>query len=316
MHLIVIGGPTATGKTAIAAELAHRLNADVISADSRQVYRGLDLGSGKDLSEFLQYMPPVRYHLIDIVNADSVFSLYQYQSACYRAIENIATHGSGRRDVVILVGGTGMYIESVLRRYRIANVTENPALRASMIDTAREELEARLRTVDPELASITDLTSKKRIIRALEIHAHGQTRPIEYSVLPGLDWTYTLFITELERKESRRRIDQRLEERLSQGMVEEVRGLMRNGIGLERMRLLGMEYREIAEHLAGLRDYPSMVETLRHQIHLLAKRQETYFRGMARRGLTVYPLGAGDGAEQILSMLGKQNLTFHPGTFP
>lgn len=299
MHLIVIGGPTATGKTALAASLAADLDADVISADSRQVYRGLDLGTGKDLAEFQNRNPPIRHHLIDIRNPDEVYSLFQFQQDCYRLIAEIHRSGPGRRDTAVMVGGTGMYIESVLRQYCIANVPENPKLRAILWEKTQEQLELQLRVQDPVLAARTDLTSKKRIVRALEIQASGLGEAIAYSPKPVVDFTFTLFVTAWDRQDLRARIAARLEERLAAGMVDEVSQLIRQGMSTDRLRALGMEYREITDFILGVKDYPRMVQDLCHQIHMLAKRQETYFRGMEKRGLAIHWLHRGDGVDQI-----------------
>lgn len=321
MHLIAIVGPTASGKTALAAELAHRLDTELISADSRQVYRGLDLGTGKDLEEYGRFSPAVKYHLIDIVEPEAGFSLYQYQQACYQVLAaksgkarlegptgiapaaGAAIAGpAGARDrtaeVMVMAGGTGMYVEAVLRRYRIANVPEDADLRARLTGRAREELEADLRAKDPALAARTDLSSAKRIIRALEIWHAGQAGAIEHSP-PPVDFTYSVFGTRVERAELRARIDARLEARLRAGMVEEVEGLLARGVTRERMQVLGMEYREISDHLAGLKTRDQMVADLRHEIHLLAKRQETWFRGMERRGVPVRWLEPGQDAAAI-----------------
>ncbi len=310
MHLIVIGGPTATGKTALAASLAHGLDADVISADSRQVYRGLDLGTGKDLEEFRKFDRPVRHHLIDIADPDEIYSLYRFQQDCYGLLEALEKSGPGRRDVAVMVGGTGMYMESVLRRYRIANVTENPALREALATRTQEELARELRELDPDLAERTDLSSRKRIIRALIIHAAGSLGqgPVEYSPSPPIEFSATVFATAWDRTELRQRIDARLEERLRAGMVEEVAGLMRQGVAAERLRLLGMEYREITDFLTGVKDKARMVEDLRHEIHMLAKRQETYFRGMERRGVSIRWLRRGEGVETIREVLATQGV--------
>ncbi len=303
MHLIVIGGPTATGKTALAADLAQALNADIVSADSRQVYRGLDLGTGKDLSEFQKCSPPIRYHLIDIKDPEEVYSLFQFQQDCYHILVEISKSGAGRRDIAVMVGGTGMYIESVLRQYHIANIPENPALRSLLWEKSHEQLELQLRVQDPVLATRTDLTSKKRIIRALEIAATGLGDAIPYSPKPEVDFTFTFFVTTWERQDLRDRIAARLEERLAAGMVEEVSNLIRQGVSVDRLRSLGMEYREITDFILGVKDYATMVKDLCHQIHLLAKRQETYFRGMERRGVPIHWLHRGDGVDTIHKVL-------------
>jgi tRNA dimethylallyltransferase len=301
MHLLVIAGPTATGKTALAAELAHRLGTDLISVDSRQVYRGLDLGTGKDLEEYRKFSPPVRYHLIDIVEPEDGYSLYQYQQACYRVLDNKARE-PGAPPVLVMAGGTGMYMEAILRRYRIANVPENPGLRTERMGRSREELEAELRGKDAALADRTDLSSAKRIIRALEVWEAGRTETVEYSRPPAEDFAFTVFGTRMDRTALRARIDARLKARLDAGMVEEVEGLLKRGVSRERMHVLGMEYREIADYLAGLKTREKMEEDLRHEIHLLAKRQETWFRGMERRGVPITWLEPGQGAAAILEL--------------
>lgn len=298
MKLLVITGPTATGKTALAAELAHRLDTAVVSVDSRQVYRGLDLGTGKDLEEYARF--PVPYRLIDIADPRIAFSLFQYQEACYAALEALADAG---QEVAVMAGGTGMYLEAVLRRFRIANVPENPALRASLAALSREELEARLRAASPDLAARTDMTSRKRILRGLEIAAApGEA---SFSREPRIDWDFRVFVTEMDRAALRARIDARLEARLRAGMIGEVEGLLAAGIPPARMDVLGMEYREIAAYLAGKKDRETMVADLRHEIHMLAKRQETWFRGMPKRGVPVQAIPAGITAVEVLELWGE-----------
>jgi tRNA dimethylallyltransferase len=305
MHLIVICGPTASGKTALAAEVAHRLGTELISADSRQVYRGLDLGTGKDLEEYRKFEPPVRYHLIDIVDPGRIYSLFQYQEDCYRVMEERSPAVPG--GTLVLAGGTGLYMEAVLRRYRIANVPENPALRDSLEGRTREELEAELQAKDPDLAARSDLSSRKRIVRALEIWEAGRTGTVEYSRLPEKDFTFKVYGTGIERGELRARIDARLDARIKAGMIEEVEGLLARGLTRERMDLLGMEYREITGYLCGEKTLEEMKASLRHEIHMLAKRQETWFRGMERRGIPVTWLEPGQGASFILEAEGKRN---------
>ncbi len=300
MHLLVLCGPTATGKTAIAAELAHRLGTELISADSRQVYRGLDLGTGKDLHEYRMFDPPVPYHLIDIADPQEGYSLYRYQQDCFDSMAARAAAGGVPSQVMVMAGGTGMYIEAVLRRYRIANVPENPSLRESLRGRSREDLEAELKAKDPELAAKSDLSSGKRIIRALEVWHAGLVKPVEYSRPPAVDFSFSVFATAMERTALRARIDERLEARLAAGMVEEVESLLARGLTRERMQVLGMEYREISDYLQGSKTREEMIAGLRHEIHLLAKRQETYFRGMARRGVPVTWLHPREGAAKIL----------------
>jgi tRNA dimethylallyltransferase len=268
----------------------------VSSADSRQVYRGLDLGTGKDLREYLKFDPAVRHHLIDIADPEEGYSLYQYQRDCYGVLEAKARAGGKASETLVMAGGTGMYLEAVLRRYRIANVPENPALRESLAGRTREELEAELREKDPTLAARSDLSSGKRIVRALEVWQAGQSQTVEYSRPPDPDFSFTAFGTRMDRTELRARIDARLEERLQAGMVEEVEGLLRRGVSRERIQVLGMEYREITGYLTGAKTRDEMVASLRHEIHMLAKRQETWFRGMERRGVPITWLEPGQGA--------------------
>ncbi|MDQ3003711.1 MAG: tRNA (adenosine(37)-N6)-dimethylallyltransferase MiaA, partial [Fibrobacterota bacterium] len=287
MHLLVIAGPTATGKTALAAELAHRLGTELISADSRQVYRGLDLGTGKDLDEYRKFNPPVRYHLIDIAEPEKSYSLYQYQRDCYGVMEAKSREAGPVSRVMVMAGGSGMYMEAVLRRYRIANVPENPDLRRDLMGRAREDLEAELRSKDAVLADRTDMSSGKRIVRALEVWDAGRSGTVEHSGPPARDFTFTVFGTRMERSRLRARIDARVEARLRAGMIEEVEDLLKRGVSEERMGVLGMEYREISEYLAGGKTREEMTRDLCHEIHLLAKRQETWFRGMERRGVPI-----------------------------
>ncbi len=300
MRLLVLCGPTATGKTALAAALAHALDVDVVSADSRQVYRGLDLGTGKDLHEFGKYQPPIKHHLINIVDPEEVYSLFLYQADCYRVLEGLSRERGPRGRAAILAGGTGMYMEAVLRRYRIANVPEDIALRETLMERGQEDLAGELRRLDPEVAARTDMSSKKRIVRALEVVAWGRERPVEYTRLPGWDLTYAAFGTAMDRTALRARIDRRLEARLEAGMVEEVEGLLDRGVPADRLKLLGMEYRQITRHLLGETTRKRMVEDLRREIHFLAKRQETYFRGMERRGVPIRWLQEGEGVEAVL----------------
>jgi tRNA dimethylallyltransferase len=302
MHLIVIAGPTATGKTALAAGIAHRLGTELISADSRQVYRGLDLGTGKDLDEYRKSDPPVPYHLIDIAEPEDIYTLYQYQRDCYAILDAKAGQGGPVSEVMVMAGGSGMYLEAILRRYRIANVPENPALRRELAGRSRQELEAELRSKDAVLAARTDMSSAKRIVRALEVWDAGRTGAVEHSGPPARDFSFTVFGTRMDRTELRARIDARVEARLRAGMIEEVEGLLSRGVTRERMGLLGMEYREISEYLAGGKNRDQMTRDLCHEIHLLAKRQETWFRGMERRGVPITWLEPGQDAEAILGL--------------
>jgi tRNA dimethylallyltransferase len=293
---IAIAGPTATGKTALAAELAHLLGSEVFSADSRQVYRGLDLGTGKDLQEYRRYRPPVPYHLIDIADPEENYSLFRYQGECYSALENFRKRrGTGMPPV--FCGGTGLYLESVLRRYDLAEIPANPALREELLGRDVEELKRELAERAPDLHARADLSTKRRVARALEV-AMAPAGPSRD--LPGWVLEPLIFVTTWDRTALRARIAARLEARLSAGLVEEVRRLRARDVSWERLDTLGMEYRQAAAYLQGKKSYENMKADLLREIHLLAKRQETWFRGMDRRGLKTVPIGPETAADALL----------------
>lgn len=296
---IVVAGPTATGKTALAAEAAHRLRSEIFSMDSRQVYRGLDLGTGKDLDLYARHDPAVRHHLIDIVDPVEVYSLFRFQVDAYTALDTfLGEHGSGLPPV--LVGGSGLYLEAVLKRYAIAEVPENPRLRADLMERDADALREELKALNPEIHARTDLTSKKRVVRAMEI-ALSPRGAIPPSRLPDWELKPLVFVRRLERVDLRRRIEERLLARLEAGLLDEVRGLCEAGVGWERLDLLGMEYRHVAAHLRGETSRDAMISTLLREIQQLAKRQETYFRGMERRGTPTRWIGPEFGADELLA---------------
>jgi tRNA dimethylallyltransferase len=298
---IVIAGPTASGKTSLAVDLAHVLGSEIFSADSRQVYRGLDLGTGKDLAEYRRVVPAIRHHLIDIVDPVEAYTLFRYQADCYSALEEF--HNRKGPDIpAILCGGTGLYLEAVLRRYDIAQAPENPDLRAELMAREADDLREELRRRDPDLMSRTDLSSKKRVVRALEVTLKSQGGEIPRSRAP--EWTLNplIFVTDWERSELRKRIEERLMSRLHTGMVEEVRVLRERSLSWERLDALGMEYRQVASFLKGEKTHAAMVADLLLEIFHLAKRQETWFRGMERRGLKTVFIKPGTTADQLLSL--------------
>lgn len=290
-NLIVILGPTASGKTRLAARLAARIGAELISADSRQVYRGMDIGTGKDLSEYVVDGVHVPYHLIDVAEPGHLFSVFEFQQrfyACFRAI-------AARQRMPILVGGTGLYIESVLRGYRMPPVSEDPALRGELAGKSMEELAAILRRLNPSLHNTTDLTGRERLVRAIEIAVHAAKpgpqdvidRPGIVPLVIGIRW---------ERAVLRERITRRLRERLGQGMIEEVQRLRDAGVSWERLDEMGLEYRYVSLYLRGELAYEEMFRTLNTRIHQFAKRQDTWFRGMERRGIPVHWIEGADEA--------------------
>ncbi|MGM0443060.1 MAG: tRNA (adenosine(37)-N6)-dimethylallyltransferase MiaA [Fibrobacterota bacterium] len=277
---IVITGPTASGKTGLAVSLAHRLGTAVLSADSRQVYRGLNLGTGKDLSEYNCNKSPVPYALIDIASVHDIFTLYHYQNAAYREIRTCRAHNQ----TPLFCGGTGLYLEAVFKGYSIPNVPENPALRRTLSRKSKSYLAKELRLCAPKQYMATDISSKKRIIRAIEVATYGKKHTIYYSNRNYVHTDPLIMITDLTREELQERIERRLDARLEAGMIAEVRGLLESGVSRDRMELLGLEYREISRYIAGEYTYETMRDTLLLRIRQFAKRQRTWFRGMKRRG--------------------------------
>jgi tRNA dimethylallyltransferase len=296
LRLLVVVGPTALGKTWLGVQIAHRLGSEIISADSRQVYRGLDLGTGKDLHEYAAVRPPVPYHMIDIVDPETVYTVYRFQQDCYRLLREKAgesRYGSGRVPL-LMVGGSGLYVEAVLRRYEIANVAEDPELRQELASCSHRALVERLQLEAPELAATTDLDNPTRVIRALEISARSQRAPLGYSEPPGVEFTASVLGVRAPMDQVYRRISERVDQRLEQGMVDEVRRLLAGGLPRQRLKSLGMEYREIGAFLAGEASFEQMVERLKREIRRLAKRQMTYLRGMERRGTPIRWIDPGD----------------------
>jgi tRNA dimethylallyltransferase len=290
-NLIVILGPTASGKTRLAARLAAEIGAELISADSRQVYRGMDIGTGKDLGEYIVDGVPVPCHLIDVAEPGHLFSVFEFQQRFYECFREITARGR----MPIVVGGTGLYIESILREYRMMPVPENAALREELETLCMEELAARLLHLNPALHNTTDLTGRDRLIRAIEVAEHTLThgsssdteRPEIVPLVIGVRW---------DRAVLRERITKRLKERLGQGMVEEVQRLRDAGVSWERLDEMGLEYRYVSLYLRGDLAYEEMFRTLNIRIHQFAKRQDTWFRGMERRGVTIHWLEGADEA--------------------
>lgn len=306
LRLVVLVGPTATGKTRLAVEVAHRLGTEIVSADSRQVYVGLDIGTGKDVEEYSRVSPPVPYHLIDICDPRQVFTVFDFQRACHDVLRAKASEprfGSGAVPL-LLAGGTGLYVEAVLRGYRIADVPENPQLRERLMRQPRTELVARLLRTAPELHRESDLTSTKRVVRALEIAEHAKNSPIRSSAPLGIDIGFTVFGVRVDRPEQRRRIAVRVDDRLDHGMVDEVRSLLAGGVSHRRLHMLGLEYRVIASYLRGDMSYDAMRETLKTRIGQFAKRQMTYFRGMERRGVPIRWISPDD-ADAVLDTVAR-----------
>ena len=283
--LVTIVGPTASGKTPLAAALASRLDTEIISGDSRQVYRRMDLGTGKDLVDYVVDGKRVPYHLIDIVEPGYKYNVFEYQRDFLKAYEDIVSRGK----LPILCGGTGMYVESVLKGYRLLPVPENPQLRASLEGKSLEEL-TRILEGYKKLHNSTDVDTAKRAIRAIEIEEYYKQQPPEYREFPSLN---SLIVgVDIERELRREKITRRLKQRLEEGMVEEVRGLLAEGIDPESLIYYGLEYKFLTQYAIGELSYEEMFRQLETAIHQFAKRQMTWFRGMERRGFTIHWLDA------------------------
>ncbi len=284
--MITILGPTASGKTPFAAALARRIGGEIISADSRQVYRRMDIGTGKDLDDYGE----VPYHLIDIAEPGTKYNLFQYQHDFLKAYEDIRSRGV----TPILCGGTGLYLEAVLKGYQLAPVPENKQLRASLEGKSLEELTQMLvelkRKNGTNMHNKTDVDSAQRAIRAIEIELFNGENPQEGAQIPPID---SLIIgVDIDREERRRKISRRLKQRLETGMVEEVKALLDSGIPADDLIYYGLEYKFVTEYIIGKTTYDEMFRQLEIAIHQFAKRQMTWFRGMERRGFTIHWIDA------------------------
>ena len=281
---MIVLGPTAVGKTSIGVQIAHKFNGEIISADSRQTYRHLDIGSGKDLAEYTVNGTPIPYHLIDIIDLPAEYTVYNYQQDFYRAFKDIQSRGK----LPVVVGGTGMYIDAIVRDYQLVNLPENPELHKQLEATPLEELAARLLELQPDLHTKNDLLEKDRVIKALEIieakKAGYDTTSIERPEIKPF-----IIGTTLERPQVWENISIRLRERLENGMLEEVQSIHDNGISWERLEKLGLEYRYCSLFLKGeLKTKEQLYEELFIAIRQFAKRQETWFRMMEKKGVEIH----------------------------
>ena len=284
--MITILGPTASGKTPLAAALARKVGGEIISADSRQVYRRMDIGTGKDLADY----GDVPYHLIDICEPGTKYNLFQYQQDFFDAYNNII----GRGRVPILCGGTGLYIEAVLKGYQLSPVPQNPELRARLEGKSLEELTQMLTQLKTKTGSNmhnkTDVDSCQRAIRAIEIETYNLQNPTPRRELPPVE---SLIIgVNIDRELRREKITRRLKARLEEGMIDEVKGLLAEGIAPDDLIYYGLEYKYVTEYVTGRTTYDEMFRQLEIAIHQFAKRQMTWFRGMERRGFTIHWIDA------------------------
>lgn len=290
--MITILGPTASGKTSLAAALAARIDAEIISADSRQVYRGMTIGTGKDLDDYRLGDRLIPYHLIDICEPGTKYNLFQYQQDFHLIYNNIVARGVRP----ILCGGTGLYIESVLKGYALSPVPQNQALRDELADKSLAELTEMLEDLKRRNHSVmhnqTDVDTAQRAIRAIEIETYNLEHPTDNRTLPPID--SVIIGVDINREERRRKITQRLKQRLEEGMVDEIRQLLDRGIAPENLIYYGLEYKFVTEYVIGKTSYEEMFRQLEIAIHQFAKRQMTWFRGMERRGFTIHWIDALD----------------------
>lgn len=284
-NLVTILGPTATGKTQLATALAARIDGEIISADSRQIYRGMDIGTGKDLAEYVVDGKPIPYHLIDIVDAGYKYNVFEYQRDFLKAFESVNQRGH----LPILCGGTGLYIEAVLNGYKLLAVPDNQLLREQLATKTLDELTSILSGYKT-LHNQTDVDTVKRAIRAIEIEAYYQTHEeeaVEYPELKSL-----IIGVGIDREVRREKITKRLKARLNEGMIDEVKMLLDSGIQPDDLIYYGLEYKFVTNYLLGKLTFDELFTQLEIAIHQFAKRQMTWFRGMERRGFTIYWLDA------------------------
>lgn len=301
--MITILGPTASGKTDIATHLAAELSAEIISADSRQVYRRMDIGTGKDLADYVVDGKRVPYHLIDIVEPGTKYNLFEYQRDFLEAYNDIRSRGKN----VILCGGTGLYIESVLKGYRLIPVPENKELRHELEGKSLLELTSILERLKAEnnsnMHNSTDVDTSKRAIRAIEIEMAYKEAHIEERTFPKID--NVIIGVGIDRDLRRMKITRRLDQRLQDGMVDEVKSLLDSGIPADDLIYYGLEYKFVTEYILGKSTFEEMHRSLEIAIHQFAKRQMTWFRGMERRGFTIHWIDAADSMEEKINEIKK-----------
>lgn len=303
--MITILGPTASGKTSLAAALAYEIGGEIISADSRQVYRGMTIGTGKDLDDYSVNGHNIGYHLIDIAEPGDKYNIYEYQRDFHKVYSELM-----QRNVrPILCGGSGLYIESVLKGYSLSTVPQNPKLRQSLSDKTLDELTEILIDLkarnNSNMHNRSDVDTAQRAIRAIEIEMYNLQHPAQNRQFPPVE--SVIIGVDIDRESRRKRITERLKERLQHGLVEEVKGLMESGLSAESLIYYGLEYKFVTEYVIGKLSRDEMFCSLEIAIHQFAKRQMTWFRGMERRGFTInwidWHLPMADKLEQIKKLI-------------
>ena len=308
-RLITILGPTASGKTSVAAHLAARIGGEIISGDSRQVYRRMDIGTGKDIADYTVDGVNIPYHLIDIAEPGTKYNLFQYQEDFHKAYDDITARGK----TAILCGGTGLYIEAVLKGYNLSPVPQNQILRDKLSDKSLDELTAMLIELKQRNHSTmhnqTDVDTCQRAIRAIEIETYNLEHPTEERTLPAVE--ATVIGIDISREDRRQRISNRLKTRLDDGMINEIKGIINSGVDADDLIYYGLEYKYVTEYVVGKISYDEMFTQLEIAIHQFAKRQMTWFRGMERRGTHIhwidYRLPMEEKVNEIIRIVDKNN---------
>ncbi|MCO4291367.1 tRNA (adenosine(37)-N6)-dimethylallyltransferase MiaA [Solitalea sp. MAHUQ-68] len=297
--LIVILGPTASGKTRLAVRLAYELNGEIISADSRQVYKDMNIGTGKDLHEFEINGTSIPHHLINIREAGEKYNIFEFQQDFERAYTSIKAKGK----VAVLCGGTGLYIESVLKDFQYTSVPIDENLRVELAFKSKEELTTIHQQLTSSYSGLADTSTIKRLIRAIEISTYLNKNAHDFHSLPQVN--AFIFGIDISRELRRERISERLLKRISEGMIEEVQQLLAKGVSMETLVYYGLEYKFIAQYLNAELDYETMLERLETAIHQFAKRQMTYFRKMEKDGLTINWINGEEPLDEQLRVLVK-----------
>ncbi len=280
-NMLTILGPTAGGKTSVATQMASILDGEVISADSRQVYRNMDLGTGKDLEDYIVEGNQIPFHIIDVVDPGYKYNVYEYQKDFVKAFDDI----TNRKKFPVLCGGSGMYLEAVLKGYKLINVPNNEKLRKELESKSDDEL-IKLLGSFKELHNKSDIDTRKRMVRALEIELYYENHPEIDHYFPKIN---SLIIgVKYDRDSRRKRITQRLKQRLENGMIDEVKKILDDGVSAEDLIYYGLEYKFLTQHIIGELSYDEMFRGLETAIHQFAKRQMTWFRGMERKGFKIY----------------------------
>jgi len=280
-NLITILGATASGKTSVATHVALALDGEIISADSRQVYRGMDLGTGKDYADYIINEKPIPYHLIDIVDAGYEYNVFEYQKDFLKVFEDVEKRGK----LPVMCGGSGLYLEAVLKNYKLIQVPINEELRNKLEEKSLDELTRILKTYKSELHNQTDIENEKRAIRAIEIEEYYLSHPEINIGMP--DMRSLVVGVQFDRQTRRKRITTRLRQRLRDGMLDEVQRLLDSGLTPEQLTYYGLEYKFMTQHLTGELTYQEMFEGLNVAIHQFAKRQMTWFRRMEKQGIEI-----------------------------